>query len=85
VFVDWSQNTEHKSMVCVYSVRARRNPTVSTPVAWEEIEDALDAGKPTALVFGMGEVLERVADRGDLFEPVLSLRQSLRRDGSGGG
>jgi bifunctional non-homologous end joining protein LigD len=78
VLVDWSQNTEHKSMVCAYSVRARQRPTVSTPVGWEEVERAVDGGDADALVFEMGDVLERVGDRGDLFEPVLSLRQQLR-------
>src|SRR5829696_1040548 len=75
VFVDWSQNTEHKSMVCAYSVRARQHPTVSAPVSWEEIQHAVDAAQPDALVFEMGDVLDRVADRGDLFQPVLSLRR----------
>jgi bifunctional non-homologous end joining protein LigD len=77
VLVDWSQNTEHKSMVCVYSVRAKQRPTVSTPVAWHEIQQALDAGDPRALSFEMAEVLERVAEHGDLFAPVLSRRQEL--------
>jgi bifunctional non-homologous end joining protein LigD len=77
VLVDWSQNTEHKSMVCVYSVRAKQRPTVSTPVAWDEVERAVDAGDGGALAFEMGAVLERVAELGDLFEPVLSARQEL--------
>jgi bifunctional non-homologous end joining protein LigD len=78
VFVDWSQNTEHKSMVCAYSVRAKQRPTVSSPVGWDEVEAAVDAGDQGALVFEMDDVLERVADRGDLFKPVLTLRQALR-------
>ena len=77
VLVDWSQNTEHKSMVCVYSVRAKERPTVSTPLAWSEVQDALDAGDPGRLVFEMAAVLDRVAQHGDLFAPVLSLRQEL--------
>jgi bifunctional non-homologous end joining protein LigD len=75
VLVDWSQNTEHKSLVCVYSVRARTRPTVSTPVSWEEIEDALDAGDRGRLVFDMSDVLERIAVHGDLFADVLTLVQ----------
>jgi bifunctional non-homologous end joining protein LigD len=67
VLVDWSQNTEHKSMVCAYSVRAKRRPTVSTPLRWEEVEAAMDVGDPDRLVFEMGDVLERVAEHGDLF------------------
>ncbi|MFL5886108.1 MAG: non-homologous end-joining DNA ligase [Thermoleophilaceae bacterium] len=74
VLVDWSQNTTHKSMVCVYSVRAKERPTVSTPVTWDEVE-----GDPHALAFEMGDVLERVEQHGDLFAPVLSLTQSLDR------
>jgi bifunctional non-homologous end joining protein LigD len=78
VLVDWSQNTEHKSMVCAYSVRAKQRPTVSAPVGWDEVEAAVDAGDAGALVFEMDDVIDRVADRGDLFEPVLTLRQPLR-------
>jgi bifunctional non-homologous end joining protein LigD len=78
VLVDWSQNTEHKSMVCAYSVRAKQRPTVSTPVTWEEVELAVDAGDAAALVFEMGDVLDRVAEHGDLFAPVLATRQALR-------
>jgi bifunctional non-homologous end joining protein LigD len=78
VLVDWSQNTEHKSMVCVYSVRAKRRPTVSTPLRWEEVETALDSADAGMLTFEMGDVLARSDADGDLFAPVLSLRQELR-------
>jgi bifunctional non-homologous end joining protein LigD len=64
-------------MVCVYSVRAKQRPTVSTPVDWDEVVGALSAGDPSLLTFEMGAVLERVRERGDLFAPVLSLRQEL--------
>ena len=77
VLVDWSQNTEHKSMVCAYSVRAKQRPTVSTPLAWDEVERAIAAGDESLLVFEMGHVLERVAQRGDLFAGVLCERQDL--------
>jgi bifunctional non-homologous end joining protein LigD len=77
VLIDWSQNDEHKTTVCVYSLRARERPTVSTPVGWNEVEGALANDDPGALVFEVEEVLERVADRGDVFEPVLSLEQRL--------
>jgi bifunctional non-homologous end joining protein LigD len=80
VLVDWSQNTEHKSMVCAYSVRAKERPTVSTPLRWDEVEAAVDRGDAGALVFEMGAVLERVAAHGDLFAPVLTERQPLRLD-----
>src|ERR687898_43152 len=71
--IDWSQNDEHKTTVGVYSLRARERPTVSTPVAWDEVE----AGDPDALVFEPDDVLARVAEHGDLFAPVAELRQSL--------
>jgi bifunctional non-homologous end joining protein LigD len=77
VLVDWSQNTEHKSMVCAYSVRAKERPTVSTPVRWAEVTEAVDRGEPGLLVFEMEDVLERVADYGDLFGPVLTQWQEL--------
>src|SRR5947199_9152791 len=51
VFIDWSQNDEHKTTVSVYSLRARERPTVSTPVQWEEVEAALDADDADALRF----------------------------------
>ena len=78
VFVDWSQNDDHKTTVCVYSLRARERPTVSTPVTWEEVE-AHHAGKLKELAFTSEQVLERMERYGDLFEPVLKLRQKLPR------
>src|SRR4051794_6767659 len=76
VLIDWSQNTEHKSMVCAYSVRARARPTVSTPVGWDEVEAVVDRGDAGTLVFGMDDVLARLEERGDLFADVLTLRQA---------
>ena len=67
VLVDWSQNDEHKTTVTVYSVRARERPTVSTPVTWEEVQACRDARDPELLSFETGQVLARVAERGDLF------------------
>jgi bifunctional non-homologous end joining protein LigD len=77
VFVDYSQNDEHKTTVNVYSLRAKDRPTVSTPVSWDEVRDCLDGGDPDRLVFDARAVLERVADQGDLFAPVLSLVQEI--------
>ncbi|MBX5470186.1 MAG: non-homologous end-joining DNA ligase [Thermoleophilaceae bacterium] len=77
VLVDWSQNDEHKTTVCVYSLRAMARPTVSTPLAWDEVEDAYRSGDPDGLVFTSDEVLERVDEHGDLFAPVLELAQEL--------
>jgi bifunctional non-homologous end joining protein LigD len=79
VLVDWSQNDEHKTTIGVYSLRAREHPTVSTPLQWEEVERALRKKDPDLLVFEAGQVLERVAKVGDLFEPVLKLQQELPR------
>lgn len=77
VFVDWSQNDEHKTTVSVYSLRARERPTVSTPVKWEELERAFKKNDPSLLIFEAGDVLKRVEEMGDLFAPVQSLRQEL--------
>jgi len=77
VLVDWSQNDQHKTTVCAYSLRARERPTVSTPIVWEELETALAEGEPDCLVFESEEVVERVAERGDVFAPVLERRQTL--------
>ena len=77
VFIDWSQNDDHKTTVCVYSLRAKKLPTVSTPLRWKEVEDALDASDADSLRFLPEDVLARVAKHGDLFAPVLELEQSL--------
>jgi bifunctional non-homologous end joining protein LigD len=77
ILVDWSQNDRHKTTVCVYSVRARERPTVSTPLAWDEVRAALEAGSADDLVCDVDQVLARVAEHGDLFAPVLSLQQQL--------
>ena len=74
VLVDWSQNSRHKTTVAVYSLRARPHPTVSTPVTWDEVEAAAD-GEP--LAFETADVLERVAEVGDLFAETLTREQSL--------
>ena len=79
VLVDWSQNDDHKTTVCVYSVRALERPGVSTPVSWEEVEACHEAGDPGRLAFSPEEVLERVASQGDLFAPLLHLSQELPR------
>jgi bifunctional non-homologous end joining protein LigD len=77
IFVDWGQNDDHKTTICVYSLRAKERPTVSTPATWEEVESCLKAGDPNLLVFDSAQVLERVKQHGDLFEPVLKLKQKL--------
>jgi bifunctional non-homologous end joining protein LigD len=77
VLVDWSQNDEHKTTVCAYSLRARERPTVSIPLEWEEVEAALEAGDEAALVFEAPAVVERVRERGDPLAEALTLRQEL--------
>jgi len=77
IFVDWSQNDRHKTTVCAYSLRARPKPTVSTPLEWGELTRARKKGDPDALVFVAEDVLKRVEKKGDLFEPVLKLKQKL--------
>jgi bifunctional non-homologous end joining protein LigD len=77
VFVDWSQNTSFKTTVNVYSLRAMPEPTVSTPLRWEEVEAVTESRDPDDLVFTSADVLERVAEHGDLFAPVAELRQTL--------
>jgi bifunctional non-homologous end joining protein LigD len=79
IFVDWSQNDEHKTTASVYSLRARERPTVSTPVTWEEVERALKKKDPGLLVFESHHVLARVEKMGDLFAPLLVLKQKLPR------
>jgi bifunctional non-homologous end joining protein LigD len=75
VFVDWSQNDEHKTTICVYSLRAREEPTVSTPVTWNEVENCLKKKNAELLRFRSDQVLARVEKLGDLFEPVEKLKQ----------
>ena len=79
VLIDWSQNDAKKTTVCAYSLRATERPTVSTPLDWDEVRAARDSGDPASLAFDAAQVLERIAERGDLFAPVLSLVQKLPR------
>jgi bifunctional non-homologous end joining protein LigD len=80
VLIDWSQNDEYKTTVNVYSLRARARPTVSTPVTWDEVERCFEAGDPEVLVFDAAQVLQRIESMGDLFEPVLTLKQKLPKE-----
>jgi bifunctional non-homologous end joining protein LigD len=77
VFVDWSQNDEHKTTISVYALRARERPTVSTPVTWDEVENTLKKKNAKLLVFESKQTLERVEKMGDLFAPLLNLKQKL--------
>ena len=77
VFVDWSQNDEHKTTVTAYSLRARQRPWVSAPLTWKEVETALRTKKIDAIHFEADEVVGRIKKMGDLFEQVLTLKQKL--------
>ncbi|MGO9902062.1 MAG: DNA ligase D [Solirubrobacteraceae bacterium] len=77
VLVDWSQNDAHKTTVTVYSMRALPEPSVSTPVSWDEVRACRAGARPELLRFGPEQVLARVEERGDLFAAVLSARQRL--------
>ncbi len=77
VLLDWSQNDYRKTTVCVYSLRALPQPTVSTPLEWHEVEQAVSHRDPQRLVFGWADVLARVERLGDLFAPLVKLRQTL--------
>jgi bifunctional non-homologous end joining protein LigD len=78
VLIDWSQNSEHKTTVCVYSLRAHERPTVSTPLSWEEVLAARASRKRNLqLSSGPAELLARVERHGDLFAPLLSVEQTL--------
>ena len=75
IFVDWSQNAHHKTTIAPYSLRARPEPTVSTPVSWDEVERCADGD--VELKFTSDQVLDRVERLGDLFAEVLTAEQSL--------
>src|SRR3989440_2064656 len=77
IFIDWSQNDEHKTTVAVYSLRARNEPTVSTPVEREELTMAVIKKDANRLKFLAADVIKRVDKIGDLFEPVLKMKQKL--------
>ena len=78
VFIDWSQNSEHKSTVAVYSLRAKaERPFVAMPVSWRELETALNKNDASKLLFEPEAALKRLEKIGDLFAPSLRLKQTL--------
>jgi bifunctional non-homologous end joining protein LigD len=77
IFVDWSQNDAHKTTVCVYSLRAKLTPTVSTPLAWSEIQSAVKSGNDDKLLFDPAKVLRRLAGDKNSFSSISSLKQKL--------
>ncbi len=77
VLIDWSQNVASKTTVSVYSLRARPEPTVSTPLSWDEVEDALAGEDASRLSFQWPEVLDRARRMGDLMADLLTRQQDL--------
>ena len=79
VLVDWLQNDATRSTAAAYSLRAAGWPTVSTPLTWDEVEEAKEARRPELLTFQPADALARIERLGDLFQPVLTVSQSLPR------
>jgi bifunctional non-homologous end joining protein LigD len=77
VLIDWSQNEEHKTTVCVYSLRGKERPTVSMPVTWDELEEAHAVQDTSSLVYSPDQALVRLEEVGDLYAPVRELHQDL--------
>jgi len=77
VFINWSQNDSSKTMICVYSLRAREKPAVSFPLEWEELEISVKEGYPEKLLIIYSEAVSRVEKKGDLFREVLTKKQKM--------
>lgn len=78
VFIDWSQNSDFKTTIGVYSLRAKSDrPYVSMPVSWDELDSALKKKGPASLYFEPEQAIRRADEVGDLFKPVLSLKQKV--------
>jgi bifunctional non-homologous end joining protein LigD len=78
VLIDWSQNTSSKTTVAVYSLRARPEPTVSTPVTWQEVDKCAKSGDPNSLRFEADDVVRRVEKLGDLMAPLVAPRARVK-------
>jgi bifunctional non-homologous end joining protein LigD len=77
VFINWSQNDSSKTMICVYSLRAREKPTVSFPLAWEELEELSRQDNPNKLEVIHSDALTRLEKNGDLFREIMTVEQKL--------
>ena len=78
VLIDWSQNSDFKTTVCVYAMRAKREePFISMPITWQELARAVKRGDEKALFFTAAAAVKRIKRLGDLFAPVLKLKQKL--------
>jgi bifunctional non-homologous end joining protein LigD len=81
VLIDWSQNNSSKTTVAVYSLRARPEPTVSTPVTWQEVDRCAKSGNPDLLRFEAKQVLKRVEKLGDLMAPLVATKSRAKKSG----
>jgi len=77
VFINWSQNDPKKTMICIYSLRAREKPLVSFPFEWKELENFAGSGNPEKLQVLPSEAVSRAEKNGDLFSGVLTKKQRL--------
>jgi bifunctional non-homologous end joining protein LigD len=77
VFINWSQNDSSKTMICVYSLRAREKPFVSLPLRWKELESLAGQNNPDKLLLLHSEAIDRAEKQGDLFHEVLTKKQRL--------
>lgn len=77
VFINWSQNDPGKTMICVYSLRAREKPVVSCPLAWKELEETAGRGRPEVLDILHDDAVRRAEKTGDLFRDVLTKKQKF--------
>jgi bifunctional non-homologous end joining protein LigD len=77
VFINWSQNDTAKTMICVYSLRAREKPIVSFPLVWKELENLFGQGDPEKLQVMHSDAVSITEKHGDLFREVLMKKQKL--------
>ena len=77
VFINWSQNDSAKTMICVYSLRAREKPLVSFPLTWGELERLAGQGDPEKFQVIHSEAVRRAEETGDLFRELLVKEQRL--------
>lgn len=77
VFINWAQNDSKKTMICVYSLRAVKKPTVSFPLSWKELERLAKRGDPEKFHIIYSEAIKRVKKNGDLFKDMLTKKQRL--------
>jgi bifunctional non-homologous end joining protein LigD len=71
--LDFTQNAINKTLVAPYSPRPAAGAPVSAPIEWDELDDR--SLRPDG--FTIRTVLDRLADRGDLFASVLEEKQQL--------